>query len=211
MAKLSVVPNVSGAPPRRSPERETLAAEIEKHREAASALSAAVSAHAKANDACLAALRSVEQAEEAAKGVKAGLAQHIREVAFGNDSPPPMSTREAHARIAAAQDELDAARDARADIATVREQANQSVGIARGRHDAAVVAVLKSEPAAAEVQRRYAELIDQTTRLGIIARQLGIETRHNDISKEAVSAIAEPWKAARDALKTDPDAELPSV
>ena len=127
--------------------RAALRAAIQKHADLAHRLTELTKAVPKAESAIFAARSGVEQATAALEDAKREASSHHAAAAMGTASGAAPSITKARRVLEAAQDELEAAKAASADLQKQHAATKQSVGIAEMQRNDALAAVIRSDPA----------------------------------------------------------------
>lgn len=224
----------SSEPPRRSPQREQLAAAIERHVAAQREVAAIIEAERNAWRATMDAERAVETAKANVEAVKSAAAEHIGEALLRQETPTPPATREARVALGEAEDLLAATEEARAALPQKRTTAEAGMRSARSALDARLKDVIRSELDVGKLldaaEAAQAELLAQR----IVLRHLWRSHLVAETDSEAVARFlrrnmlpggagavefeewndhpaSEPLRAALTALESDPDAPLPAA
>ncbi|HLY44339.1 MAG TPA: hypothetical protein VKQ73_02065 [Stellaceae bacterium] len=216
-------PTTANAPaehaPQRSPEREALAAAIERLAEARRELNRIAEARERAQRVGKIEVRLDELQAELVTA-KAAEPERLVDALLGEESTGPSPVAEIERSLRAAAAELEQARAVRA-ILTEREgAARRSIADAEIELKAARGAVLRSDPAVRalfaeldEAKRRHAELERCCRAIGV----LGVPPAHaasdavflvDDYHVAKLPAVAE-WQGAVAQLLIDPDVGLP--
>jgi chromosome segregation ATPase len=211
------------ANPVRSREREALGKAITNRNEALARLSAVRQAIEQAANNARTARHELERAEAAVGEAKTQAAKHAISTALGKEGTPQASIKQARAAVQAAQDDMDSAISAEAELAKELKAAESRLVTARVVFDNAFRAVLAAEPAIDRLldQRRAlnAKLLDVEVALyaafkaGALPQwPLPVENDEPDAQYFDANTIAEhapEWAAALQALRKDADTPLP--
>jgi hypothetical protein len=195
--------------------RAALRAAIEKHQAVARRLADLTKAVPKAESAVFAARSGVEQATAALERVKREAGSHRAAAAMGTAGGAAPSITDARRALEAAEDELEAAKAAAADLAKQQEEAQRQ--LSWSRPDDAVAAVIRTDPATKmlletfERSRRATADLRQAVELvaGYFPYAERLALRADRIVNGPPSKQRLAWEAALAALKEDADAALP--
>jgi DNA repair exonuclease SbcCD ATPase subunit len=203
-------------PKQRSPERDALAAAIERHSAAARLISAIEAAQPAAKEAVYAAQDAAEAASATIAEAQANAALHLASVALGTAGAAPLSVKDARAAAQDAQDAYDAARAARAALEEQHRAATGELQTARYQIESRIRDVIKSE---ANIEKLLADFV--ATHRELVSRRRALEWL--DFRNAVPKGIAwrsegswpdlpgaTTWKSAATALEADPDAPLPA-
>jgi chromosome segregation ATPase len=197
--------------------RAALRTAIQKHTDLTRRFAELTKAVPKAESAVFAARSGVEQASAALEDAKRAASSQAVAAAVGKTSGTPPSIAKARRVLEAAQDELETAKTAAADLGTQRKEVEQAVLMARSRLNDAVAAVVRSDPATQKLiktfEQAHRQLSDvrqavefvlwrffpQATRLSVLAERID----------NVASAQRREWENAISALEKDPDLALP--
>jgi hypothetical protein len=173
-------PNLRIATAARSPEREQLAAMIERHVVAVRQLAANEAAQESTETAISDARVAVEKAAEAIEAAKANAATHLTAVAMGTAGAAPLSVSTCRAKAQDAEDALEATLAARAALDEQHKAAESELQYARAALDGRIRDVCRSEVAAARLLKQ-AEVLQAD----LVARRLVLKyLLHSDLVAE---------------------------
>ena len=201
--------------PPRTPERAELAAAQERHADAVRQLAANESAQQTTTEAIYAARDTVKAATAAIEEAKANAATHLTAVAMGNAGPAPTSVKAARVALQDAEDALEAALAARAELEQQHKDAEHEIeyaGMALGNavanvvRDAPELRKLAADHAAAD--RHYHDL---HFAMEAVQSFLPDDLKYwHGTGRWPDLAAAATWKAALQELRENADVPLPT-
>ena len=224
---------LAGEPPVRSPERETLAAAIERHNAALDTVRRVGQAREGADETVYRASDKLKETEKALKEAQAGEAAYLAAVALGEN--PGVSVSVAEAAVTRASNDLAVARRTRDALGQRAEDEAREVEKASEAIEKCIGAVVKAEVDVArlleEAQVAQADLISKRVALRHLfnndlvgeqeqpaVRQFLLfeyhlptgrgQTERGNFDKHPANDV---FKRAVEALREDADAELPSI
>lgn len=218
-SKLTENPVASSAGSR-SPERQALAAAIERHNAAKQRLEAIERARREITQKIVEARRVLDQATSAIETAQSNCAQHLTNAALGYVEPAPQSMKQARAALQDAQDELDALHAARSKLESDIPAAQTAKWTSELGLETRIRDVVKSDPAIESFVERYREerrihgrmpqgpkheLLEFFDRKRMLPHRFSLQK----IDAEACDNEMQVWQDAIKALEEDPDAPLP--
>jgi hypothetical protein len=196
--------------------RAALRAAIEKHDAAARRLADLTKGMPAADAALIQARRNVEAATQAVEKAKADAAAYASARALGTAGTAPPPLRNARLKLTDAEDALEVAKAAAADLGRQHKETEQALSSARWDVDRAVAAVVQVDAATkalfAEFERARQRLADLRQAVELVAfhfpqmERLALLGDRIDVSP---SAKRTEWERAIAALQEDADAALP--
>jgi hypothetical protein len=197
--------------------RAALRAAVEKHADLTQRLAELTKALPKAESAVFAARSGVEQAGAALEDAKREASSQAVAAAVGKTSGTPPSIAKARRVLEAAQDDLEVAKTAAADLAKQHKAVEQALSPARMGLSDAKAAVIRTAPEvkalieARECVRRVFADLDQAVELvaGYFPYAERLALTSDGIDDGPPSAKRREWEMALAALETNADAELP--
>jgi hypothetical protein len=197
--------------------RIALRTAVQKHADLTQRIAELTKAVPKAESAVFAARTGVEQASAALEDVKREASSHHAAAALGTASGAAPSITKTRRALEAAQDELEAAKAASADLQKQHAATKQSVGIAEMQRNDALAAVIRSDPATQKLIKTFEQaqrqLADLRRAVELVAWHFPYATRlsllSDRIDDAAPSGKRREWEAALAALQEDADATLP--
>jgi hypothetical protein len=196
-----------------------LRAAIQNHGDLTQRLVELTKAVPKAESAVFAARSGVEQTSAALEDAKRAASSQAVAAAVGKASGTAPSVAKARRALEAAQDELEIAKAAAADLSKQHKEVEQSLSMARSAVDGAIGAVVRSDPAVRALfpayERARRQLADLRQAVELVARYFPYAERLTLLSERiedaAPSGTRLEWERAIMVLKEDASAELPSV
>ena len=200
----------------RSPEREGLGLAIARRDKVRRELEAVNSALEGFWEKKATAKEAIAAAEAVVETAKADAAHYLIKSTFGDAPTPPLMPREARAALAEAQDALQVLEEAHDTVRAMKEDLERQFLRCDGQVNEARSAVVRSDPRTLALAERYqaalaefASLRDAVSMMGahlpirptFLPGPQGWPRTNSDMR----------WRAAVDALETDPDAELPTL
>jgi predicted nucleic acid-binding Zn-ribbon protein len=225
MNKLLRLATGKSEPPPRSPEREVLAAAIEKHSAAVRELDVTKQALRTAKDRIYQdgnQAEVVERAKAAVEDAKTNAAAHMTKTLLGNAGAAPVSVKEARRALQAAEDDLEALQAVEATLAKRVADCERDLAIAKRKLDEAIRDVVFSGPG---IRKLLIEFDNLKRDLEIRGRALSWfsrrflipdefknwqSTKMYDPAHREVPEGTEPWKDALEQLAIDADTPLPT-
>jgi hypothetical protein len=207
------------AEPVRSPAdcRAALRAAIEKHDAAARRLADLTKAMPAADAAVMQARRNVEAATQAVTEAKANAASYATARALGTAGTAPPPLRNARLKLTDAEDALEVAKAAAANLAKEHKETVQALSYARSDVERAVAAVVRADAATkalfAEFERARQRLADLRQAVELVAFHFPQMERLSLLSEridDVPSAKRREWETALAALQTNAEAALPA-
>jgi hypothetical protein len=196
--------------------RAALRVAVQKHADLTHRLAELTKAVPKAESAVFAARTGVEQATAALEDAKREASSHHAAAAMGTASGAAPSITKARRVLEAAQDELEAAKAASADLQKQHAATKQSVGIAEMQRNDALAAVIRSDPATDKLIKAFEQarlqLSDLRQAVELVAWHFPQAMRLSLLSERidnVASAERREWENAISALEKDPDLALP--
>jgi hypothetical protein len=203
------------APPPRTPERQRLAEAIEAHAAAVKQVQHVQERHEHAEQVVFRASDKLEAAQRASEKAKASESERIASAALGEADTDLMSVTDAELAVAQATNDLTVSRRIRDALQERLAREKAEVTRAKEAIERAVAAAAKSDPPAValvleqeRVNRRLAELHHIFSFLG--RSDASPVSNYGFWPNAASAAVVDPWRAALEALRTDPDAPLPT-
>jgi chromosome segregation ATPase len=209
------------APPR-SPEREALAAAIERHNNAVRNLDVTKRALDEARGRSLA--EAVTKARADVETAKVNAAAHMTETLLGKAADAPVSIKEARRALQEVEDELEALHAIQATLEKRLQDCREEKDWAKQLLDRALRDVIKAEPPVRQLLTKFkavqADLEQRRFDLFWLWRNDMIPDEFKDWNMEErtvepgpddLSVGTAPWKAALDELASNSDAPLPAV
>jgi predicted nucleic acid-binding Zn-ribbon protein len=207
---------IAGEAPPRSPEREALAAAIERRDAAANRLAAIKTAQERAMNSVFDLKDAVDKAIAALDEAKADESRQLVEAFIGGDTAVVSPVKSAAAAVEEANARLATARQMRAALEQEEKTAENDLMWAKNKIDDTVSAAVKTDPAVRQLvadfeaaSKTYAELRQA---MNVVRRERMPDTPGSWDSVRNWSELpaATAWKAAIEALRADADAELPT-
>jgi hypothetical protein len=196
--------------------RVALRAAIEKHEAAARRLDQIRKAMPAADAAAMQARRAVEQAKEAVEAARANAAAYATAKALGTAGAAPPSLKDARANLTDAEDALEVAKAAAADLGKQHDDAQRALRYRQSDIDSAVAAVVRGDARTKALieayERARRHLADLRGAVELIARvlpygeRLALTSERIDASPSETRAA---WERAIAQLETNPEAALP--
>jgi len=197
--------------------RATLRVAIQKHANLTQRLAELTKAVPQADASVVQARRAVEAATQAVTEAKANAASYATARALGTagTAPPPM--RNARLKLTDAEDALEIAKAAAANLAKEHKETEQALSYARSDVERAVAAVVRADAATkalfAEFERTRQRLADLRQAVELVAFHFPQMERLSLLSEridDVPSAKRREWETALAALQTNAEAELPA-
>lgn len=220
MASLLRMPG-RAAPPR-SPEREALAAAIERHAHAVRNLDATTRAIDDASTVTTAANQLAAVAAEAVETAKQNAVTHVTARMMGEVNEAPISVRDARELLQSADDDATTARDVEAGLRSSLKAREEEVYWAKRKLTDAIRAVVVSEPGIRSLIRKFKELQDDLEARRGDLRWLDSQflipddlrfweaaEMHVEPLRGSLPEGAAPWAAALEELASNSEAPLP--
>jgi hypothetical protein len=197
--------------------RVALREAVAKHQAAARRLDDLSRAIPASDAAVVQARRNVEAATQAVTEAKANAASYATASALGTAGAAPAPLRNARLKLTDAEDALEVAKAAAADLGRQHKETEQAVSMARSAVDGAIGAVVRSDPAVqalfAEFKRAQRQLADLRRAVELVARYFPQMERLSLFSERIDNALPSErraqWETALGALQEDADAALP--
>ena len=203
----------------RSPERDALAASIERHREITEQLAGIRKARRETEGRLYgegSAAAKVEAAAKAVEKAKTSATQHAINVALGKGTVPPISAKAARLALEEANDELEIVKSTSSALEAREREADGDLQRAKRDVGEAVRQVVKASPAVAEIFFEYKAV--KRRGAALLAMRVFIAENLNAAPDDLEDAEDEPadvaariasWEAAVAALRSDADAPIP--
>jgi chromosome segregation ATPase len=221
MANLLRMPG-KAAPPPRSPEREALAAAIERRNNAVRGLDATQKALSDMQTRRTDARAAVDKAKADVETAKTETAAHLTATALGQVVDAPLTIKEARGGLQEAEDAFETVQSTIATLETNIKAWNEDLYWAKDKLEKAPKAVVHSEPAIrslvakfeavkSELERRRFDLL-WLSRKDLIPADLvnwGLDRLQHIPLADALPDGTAPWKAALDELAVNSGAPLP--
>lgn len=207
---------IAGEAPPRTPEREALAAAIERRDAAANRLAAIKTAQERAMNSVFDLKDAVDKAIAALDEAKADESRQLVEAFIGGDTAVVSPVKSAAAAVEEANARLATARQMRAALEQEEKTAENDLMWAKNKLDGAVGDAVRADPAlrqlVADFEAANKTCIELRQALSTLQREwLPSEAvRWDSIHPWSEMPAAVAWKAALAALREDADAPLPT-
>ena len=203
----------------RSPERAALAEKIANLTAVTAERDRVYDAHGRAEAAVYASNRAIEEAEEALALAREREPSRLVQSYLGEADDNLPTVKDAEAALRAATAQLETARRARDLLSDRLQQAEQEIGYAESRRDAALGAMLQASPEVIALLSEYRRQQERTSALAemlrTVSRVAGIpreyknwESIRTDYRVADLPGVSQ-WVSAINGLRADADAALP--